>query len=231
MKVSRGTASIVEKKKMRFRLHLQISLLAGACLAAVTAFAHPEPPALPAGKIYAKKIAASSELIGGTRQKAQIGDFLLGNSNVRFVVGGVQPQSGFTSGTGHLLDASRTDVPGDLLGRCVAMAQVGRSSRYRATYASVSVAADGSDGQRAVVRAEGKFAKLPGLEVTTDFSLDPDDEWVVLTTNVKNAGKFCFRNIALGDALQWSNFATFVPYRGFRLPHAQIKTPWVGRNG
>ncbi|MBI3073181.1 MAG: CehA/McbA family metallohydrolase [Deltaproteobacteria bacterium] len=218
-------------KWMRAGTRFKTHFVAAMGLAPAVAFAHPDPPVLPAKKIYAKKIAASSDLIGGARQKAQIGDFILGNSNVRFVVGGVQPQTGFMGGTGHILDASRADVPGDLLGRCVAMAQVGRSSRYRATYTSVSVASDGADGERAVVRAVGKFSKLPGLEVTTEFSLDPDDEWVVITTTIKNAGRFRFRNIALGDALQWSNFATFVPYHGFRLPRAKVKTPWVGRNG
>lgn len=165
-----------------------------------------EPPPVdlvspvPSGQARAGILTAPAALIGGIAAEGQVGDLMLKNDRVRFVVQSVRDGNWYIQQGGGVIDADLVRAEGqpgrDLLDEHMPMAGVGRLP----VAASVSVINDGLDGQPAVIRAEGPAeamelitgaaesdALLPTGEmwITTDYILEPDSYLLRMETSIE----------------------------------------------
>ncbi len=162
------------------------------------------------GLLHAGKAASRAELVGGPVAYADVGDYILENDKVRVAILGVDRSWGPGVFGGSLVDADiRRNDPRfpsgygrDKLAEIFPFANLLVPAPLGA---QVSVPKDGSDGQEAVVRVEGKgmfmFEALSVLETQrkllaglgypdihttidfrTDYILKPGDQFVTMRT-------------------------------------------------
>lgn len=155
---------------------------------------------VPSGQARAAIVTAPAALFGGIAAEGQVGDLMLKNDRVRFVVQSVREGAWYIQQGGGVIDADLVRPSGqpgrDLLDEHMPMAGVGRLPVAQ----SVSVLNDGLDGQPAIVRAEGPAepmalvigavesdALLPTAEmwITTDYILEPDAWLLRMETSIE----------------------------------------------
>jgi hypothetical protein len=182
----------------------------------------PTPPAptpidlsspLQPGEVRAGVIDAPEQLIGGIAAEGRLGDLLIENERVRFVIQGVREGSSYIGAGGHVLDADIVRPAGeaghDVLEDGFTMPGFGRILAPR----TVEVIDDGRDGL-ARIRTTGEDVPLPyfvgalesetllraqGLTVVTDFVLRPDTLLLEVTTTI--TASIPANNVTLGDGL------------------------------
>jgi len=154
---------------------------------------------LGAGEVRAGPIVNGGGLFGGVSAEGREGDFKLYNANVQFVVQGVREGDYYEAWGGGLIDADLVREPGepgrDVVDECGVMVGIGRL----VSPSAVTVVADGSDGQAAVIRVEGSGAPMTLLEgalesdaivadmdvtIVTEYRLEPDSHLLEATTSV-----------------------------------------------
>ncbi|HOX42765.1 MAG TPA: CehA/McbA family metallohydrolase [Myxococcota bacterium] len=156
------------------------------------------------GQVRAGRIALESELLQGPEAHGWLGDYKLYNARVAFVVQAIDAPRGWAPYGGTLLDADVTEpLPGgdpDQAREAFQELFAGfELQTLRPT--SLELVADGADGAPAVVRVTGVDQGIPlidaalagtiepmGLEVTLDYSLAPDSDHLVLTTELRVRG-------------------------------------------
>lgn len=154
---------------------------------------------VPAGESRAGVVTDTDAFFGGISAEGQLGDLMLKNERVRFVVQGVRDGGYYVAEAGGVIDADVVRPAGepghDLLDEHAPMAGVARVMDAQ----SVVVVADGLDGGPAIVRAEGPAvplalitgavesdALLPTSEMwlSTDYILEPDSWLLRLETTI-----------------------------------------------
>jgi hypothetical protein len=173
-------------------------------------------PVPQADRARAARITAAADLIGGPKASGQVGDFLLANTKVRFIVAASgRTRSWFPVG-GLVVDADRVRAgAGD--DRFAEMAT--RLGVLHILYADqVEVANDGHDGRAAVVRVTGHDVAVPLLQsvlpllptkvrATTEYRLEPYAESLEMTTRVTDASGSA-QSVTVGDVLITGDFVT-----------------------
>jgi hypothetical protein len=207
--------------KTRFVLSLiTLSALLGGCSKA--------PPAVNvpvADRARALVIRDSGDLIGGPKASGRVGDLLIANTKVRFIIAAAGRSRAWFPTGGVLLDADvarPAGQPGD--DRLQEM--VTRVGNLRMLYAdTVEVASDGSDGGDAVVRVTGHDASVPILQsvlpmpannvaAVTEYRLAPYAQSLVITTTVTDQSGAA-QTIPVGDVFVLADFVTlFAPGYG-----------------
>lgn len=148
----------------------------------------------------AGKVMDPAALVGGISAEGAVGDFLLYNDRVKFVIQAPGDSSFYVEYGGGLIDADVVRDPGvpgrDIIDEMTPMVGLGRVVDAN----SVTVIADGSDGA-AIVRVEGPAAPMRlvtgslespsvipdlALRVRTDFALEPGSWALKATTTVWN---------------------------------------------
>lgn len=175
-------------------------------------------------------ITDSSQLIGGPKAEGRVGDLLLANTRVRFVISGVGP-GGRTRGWfpvgGELIDADWVRPAGGTPSgddRLQEMAT--RLGNFGVLWADkVEVASDGSDGRAAVVRVEGHDIPDPFLQsiapmepanvhAVTEYRLEPYATSLEIVTTVTDLSGAA-RNLVAGDVFELGDYATlWAPGKG-----------------
>ena len=160
----------------------------------------------------AQRIGKLQEAIGGPHAIGRIGDFLLENDQVRFVIAdtgrcppGSAPSCVETYGRvnttygGSLVDADLVRVQGDGQGNDQ-LAELLPGFFFTAIDPTrVEIEADGSDGGAAIVKVTGTGGDLfqmiallnkgvvgPGLEFSQRYKLEPGKRYVTIETTIKN---------------------------------------------
>jgi hypothetical protein len=193
-----------------------LPLLLAGCSAA--------PPPV-ADRAHARVIADAADLIGGPKATGQLGDLLLINTKVRFIVAaGGRTRAWFPTG-GLLLDADRVRAAGEP-GDDRLQEMVTRLGLMGMLYAdTVEVAHDGADGSTAVVRVSGHAISVPILQsvtamplsnvtAVTEYRLDAYAESLEIVTTVTDASGQK-QSVQGGDAFVMGDFLTlFAPGHG-----------------
>ena len=222
--------------------------------------AAPGPPA--GGQAAARKILEDSDLIGGPVSMGRIGDYLIANDRIRVVIQDVgRDPIGFVSPYGgNIIDADLVRGAGEPDNdQFMAMsAQINIESTFHAT--SIDVVNDGLDGEAALVRASGlddcldyinasQMIKAIGgglplsvpssaddvdlpVEIVTEYSLRPGDNYVKIETFIKNVGQET-QGVYIGDYLVNSGGETdlFLPGVGFGEPMLRLKVDFIAMRG
>ncbi len=190
------------------------------------------------GEARAGEIRQPAALFGGAAAEGQLGDFLLINDRVRFVVQGMRDSGGLLNQVG-IVDADRVRPPGQP-GRDLAIdwnpaVDIGHLSDG----SLVEVVDDGVVSGTAHIRVTGRdqpldyfngafegalFAEL-GIDYVTDYVLRADTPLLEVTTTVNKEAAL---SSAFGDVLLTvpGLGSSWVPGIG-RVPAVPIASPWV----
>ncbi len=158
---------------------------------------HPDPfGAKAAGQARAARIRAAQVPQPATgRQRIEDGDFLLINDQIAVVIEDRDISDGNGRFGGEVLAVDRVGQDGHPLGLSKFLETLQLTSAYQVSPTSVSVIADGSDGEAAIVRATGPLEAIPfiretfgpifpaqyaGLVAAYDYVLEPGAEKLVV---------------------------------------------------
>lgn len=176
----------------------------------------------------ARVIETAADLVGGPGAAARIGDIVVENEHVRFVIAAVDDQAGPDAWGGTLIDLDARRLPMgegfDAWGTLVPLHNFGRTMRPE----SVEIVDDGRATGRVIVRVKGTDALLPtldlaaefaaafdggglipaeirpeqavALEIQTDYILRPGDRGVMVETRYINRGSSPV-DLVVGDLL------------------------------
>ena len=128
-------------------------------------------------------IIDDSVLFEGISAEGRVGDLLVYNNKVRFVLQGLRPGSFYMEASGQVIDADivrPAGMPGrDIIDEFSAMVGFGRL----VSPSAVEVIADGSDGQAAVIQVTGRGSPMALLVGALESdSIVPDLQVAVTTT-------------------------------------------------
>ena len=190
---------------------------------------------VPAGEARAGKITDTGDVPTGLKSQAEVGDFLLKNSKVGFVIENTAGGEGYRSDGYHPYGGEI--VFADLWGDD---GPSGENLYNEAFYGlglqlldpeTVTVMNDGTDGGDAVVRVTGELAPMPLLDVAMgvlldprpfngemiiDYVLAPDDEHLQIRLTIRNPNNRLSRlHLALLGIIMGDGLYTFVPDGGF----------------
>ncbi len=174
----------------------------------------------------ATKITDAKQLIGGPAAQGRVGDYLLANSHVRFIIQGPDRHTGPCPWGGNIIDADIVRPDGeagqDNVGEYCLLFNIGRTILAE----HLEILADGKDGGPAIVAATGPdtlldFINLPSmvkenlpsigniafdpetdlpLTFTRYFILAPDSRVIRVVTAIRNDGD-APAHIALGELI------------------------------
>jgi hypothetical protein len=207
-----------------------IAVLLWAC-------ATPQPADSP--KVWARVIETEQDLFGGIAAEGRLGDLLLANDRVRFVVQGMREGDYKLVSGGGIVDSDLVRGPA-VPGRDLVVEWQGALGGGRILEAeTIDVIDDGSSGQ-AVIRITGRDALTPvdrsqspdepdlGVAFVTDYLLEPGC-WLVQVTTTLTATSGTAR-VCPGDLLQVSPAAAVPDDNGWGSdPYAQAS--WAGFRG
>ncbi|MCH8815987.1 MAG: carboxypeptidase regulatory-like domain-containing protein, partial [Chloroflexi bacterium] len=210
-----------------------------------TATPTPTPTKAPEFNAVAKVIADAEDLIEGPMSRGRLGDYLLANSEIQVVIQDIE-RNIFSVGQfgGQILDADLVREVSDPERDNFEEWAVGINLENTGHYTKVNIINDGSNGQPAVIRVTGVDdlldfinpssqvagfgLELPAgfddvdlpVEVTTDYTLAPNDNFVQVDTTFKNTSGTLIETF-ITDFLSGSGEVEhFVPGYGFGEPLA-----------
>jgi predicted metal-dependent phosphoesterase TrpH len=220
-------------------------LLALACPGPQTAPAPDLTERLGPGEARAGQVVDPASLFGGVSAEGQVGDFLLYNDRVQFVVQGVRAGHYYVPQAGGVVDADIVRPPGalghDLVDDWATIMSVGRVAHGT----EFQVLDDGVESGTAHLRVRGEesvfslitgalespdFVPHLGLRFTTDYVL-PADSWTMQVTTTFVAGD-TEATFFPGDLVQGSLDAAspWTPGVGME-PAGPGSYPWLGFTG
>ncbi len=208
---------------------------------------------VPAGEARAGKITDTGDVPTGLKSQAEVGDFLIRNSKVGFVIENTAGGEGYRSDGyhpygGEIVFADLWDEDGES----------GHNNFGESFYGlglqlldpeTVTVMNDGTDGEDAVVRITGELAPLPLLDVgmgelldprpfngemIIDYVLAPDDAHLQVWFTIRNPNNRMSRlHLALLGTIMGDGLYTFVREGGFddnTFSGKHVLYGYVGRN-
>ena len=177
------------------------------------------------GTTFARVIKNERDLIGGPMAGGRIGDYLIGNFKVRFIISDVGHAGGFAMSGGHIIDADLAPGGSDALSEI--WAYLDDTFPRQPVYESIEITAQGA-GSVAEIVVVGRDSDAPALKVTTRYQLHPDADYLTLSTTIVNEGTATVRTYELGDAVQWGMAEYFGPGVGRALRGTRnLGLPWL----
>jgi len=190
---------------------------------------------LAAGKAVAGKIARAEDVPTGVKSPVQVGDIMLRNAHVVFVIENTGGGTGFRSDGynpfgGEIVFADRWVGDGPSGANLMGELFYGLGIQL-IDPATVTVMKDGSDGGDAVVRVTGELRAMPlfdeglgslldprpfGGQMYIDYSLGPDDEHLQVTYHVRNTYNKLMRiNMPIYGGIMGDGLKAMTPESGF----------------
>jgi hypothetical protein len=170
-------------------------------------------------------VMREGEQLGGPNAVGRVGDILLENDQVVFVIDQLGSSAGFAESGGNLVDAADAKTRKDELGEL--LTYFGTFPR-QGVYDTLATGA--SSDASAWVQVSGHELREPRLEVTTRYTLHPDGRSLLLETTLKNGGTTHVDLPSVGDAIEWGGAEKVAPGkpRGF---DGTSNGPYVGGVG
>ena len=187
----------------------------------------PTQPAVqtsPKARAHAQPMAAGKEL-AGPNATGKVGDWVLENDEVVFVIDALSGGGGFAESGGNLIDAADARARKDELGQLFTYFGV---FPRQAVYTSID-AREEPDGT-AVITAHGRELHDQALEVHTEYRLTGSDRAMLMRTTLKNTGTAEVVLPGVGDAIQWGGVEKVAPGKAIGFKGAS-SGPFIGGVG
>jgi hypothetical protein len=183
-----------------------------------------------AAQVRAFVARSPADLPSSRRVGGRVGDFVLQNERLVFVITAADHVHRSAASGGNLVDAALIGAKkrgADELDQVTLF--LGRYPR-QGRYTSVRIVKDGSDGVAEVV-AEGTDSEDSSLRLVTVYRLEAGKPFLLLRTTVTNTADKPLERFDFGDAIQWGNARTFAPLFGFGIQRRTETLDWVGAEG
>jgi hypothetical protein len=186
------------------------------------------PP--PAGEARAGRIEDEADVPHGLKNFSQVGDFMMRNGKVLFVIEDEEPFHGYMPFAGGIVHADLVGDDGEPLGRNNFGESFHGLSIKLLDPTSISVISDGSDGGEAVIRVVGPMSNMPLLDVAfsflfetnhgasyvLDYVLGPASEFLEIRFHIRNPNpSWAYVNLFIFGAIMGDGLALFTPEGGF----------------
>ena len=172
----------------------------------------------------AYRVTSTSQLLKGPAAAGKLGDYVLKNDKVAFLIGDLNNYHGYMKSGGNVLDAVYNGGEDEF----------DEFHTYfgwpkQAIYEKIQILSDGSNGSPAVLKLTGHHWSIPGVAITTSYTLYPNSNYLVIsTTLVNNSGKD-IPKITLGDASFFGYAKPFTFGLGYKVNHTD--TQFLGAQG
>ena len=164
------------------------------------------------GLARASVVTGWHRLPTGPGAEGGIGDLLLENERVRFVVAAAD-HHGLGSRAGNVIDAA---VQGGEDRMRLLAPLVGPGAGVAPVYETARVDHPGGEGETASVVCEGRLPGRPEVRVTTTYTLEPGERALELTTVLSNETARTLPGCRLGDLLYHGRTLRYDPAVGLR---------------
>jgi hypothetical protein len=173
----------------------------------------------------ASVITDTTELLEGPAAGGTLGDVLMENGRVAFIVSAPAHEPPGAQSGGHVIDAALIPSGADLLSHIVATP--GAWPR-QAVYDSIRITGDAAE---AIVVVAGSDSDVPGCRVATRYRLAAGAPSLLVETVFRNESDASI-DLAAGDAVGWGEADNFVPGYGFDLTGlSTFYDEWIGAAG
>lgn len=180
----------------------------------------------PAGGAARVHPMVAGQELGGPNATGKVGDWVLENDEVIFVIDALGRGTGLAESGGNIVDAADAKLRRDELGQV--FTYFGTFPR-QGVYTTIDsrVEPDGT----AVLVSRGKELYEPSVEVVTELRLGATDRAVLMRTTLTNRGTTTVTGLGLGDAIQWGGAEKISPGKpaGFKGPSTGSYIAGVGR--
>ncbi|KLO21632.1 hypothetical protein X275_08475 [Marinitoga sp. 1197] len=170
------------------------------------------------------KIMDKSQLLPGPAADGKVGDYILSNEKVEFLIGNLGNYHGYMKSGGNLLDAIYLGGED----------QFDEMHTYfgwpkQAIYENVFVLNNGSDGGPAVLKLVGHHSDIPGVKITSTYMLLPGVNYLIMKTTLENQSGKDIDKMILGDATFFGYARPFTFGLGYKVN--RIDTDLLGAQG
>lgn len=165
-------------------------------------------------------------LTGGEMAEGAVGDFLVQNGRLSFVLGADAPGLERQARHGVLLDLALDDFRVDEL---VDLRPVVRLSGKLLPLSAPTVTVI-ADARFPFLRVEQASAD-GRLRLATEYQAAPGENKVRLSTRFYNGSDKLVRAVELGERTRWPGSPTFAPRIGFPRLTSRAEVPWLARQG
>jgi len=173
--------------------------------------AQPPPNLELASKAEVSRITAASQCIPGPCAEGRVGDYLIENSLVRFVIAAPDMPERSPCQTGGVLDAA---IQGGQDYVNLLQPHVGSDAQWGIVCDDVTMQPPQKAGDAAQVTAVGHWRKNPGIAAHTIYRLAPDTRSLEIITTVRNETASSVKGVELGDIIYHGRTERFVPGMG-----------------
>jgi hypothetical protein len=177
------------------------------------------PPAV------ARMVRGPEDLLWGPAATGAIGDFMMENGKIVAVITRDAATSGFACSAGNLADLAPLPDGEDQINEM--FLYLNDEFPRQARYQQVKIHRKGGGGRPAIVRATGFDTGDRNIEIETDYTLRPGENWVTIETRFTNTGTRTIASFTLGDAVQWGRTEHMAPGFGFDLPGRRVRVDWL----
>ena len=165
------------------------------------------------GASQALKITSTDQLISGPDADGAIGDYLLKNDSVQFVISDIPHAVANANTGGQCIDAVLT---GGLDDFDLFYLYLNNQYPRQGNYSTIQIISAGSPNDSAHIRVNGVDSDNSQIAITTDYVLYDQTATLKITSAFTNNSTATISDYGLGDAFAWGS-SPFVPGGGYMV--------------
>ncbi|MCK4530218.1 MAG: metallophosphoesterase [Candidatus Marinimicrobia bacterium] len=169
----------------------------------------------------ATKITSDTQLIPGDHALGVVGDYLISNDSVDFIISDI-PNSVYPGNTGGLcIDAALNGGMDDFV---LMYLYLDKDWPRQGNYNALQIVSAGSPNDSAHIRVRGVDSENAAIAITTDYILYDNTSMLKLVTRFYNQSETTVNSYDMGDAFSWGS-DPFVPSGNSSTSWLASKTP------
>ena len=165
------------------------------------------------------KINSNSQLLSGTHATAVIGDYLIKNDSVSFIISDI-PNTLSPGKTGGLcIDAT---INGSMDDFDLMYLYLNKDWPRQSMYSTINIITDGASADSAHIRVSGVDSDNSAISIVTDYVLYNNTSMLKIKTNFHNQSASTIYSYGTGDAFSWGS----IPF----VPGGNLTSDWIASN-
>ncbi len=155
----------------------------------------------------ALKITSTSQLLNGTNASGVVGDYLLANDSVSFIISDIPNTLSWGNTGGQLVDAC---LSGGLDDFDLFYLYLNKTFPRQGNYDTIEIISSGSASDSAHIRVKGVDSHNASITIYTNYILHNNTHQLTVISSFKNNSTSTVADYGIGDAFAWGGLP-FVP--------------------
>ncbi len=170
------------------------------------------------------RVTSEDQLFKGPEVSGKVGDYILDNGKVAFLIGDLGNFHGYMQSGGNVLDAIYKGGKDEF-------DEVHTYFGWpkQAIYESINIVSKGENGKPSILELKGHHSDIPGIKIKTRYILESDKDYLKMVTTLTNESGKDIEKIILGDAAFFGYARTFTFGLGYKVN--KIDTVLLGAQG